>query len=191
MQPAARLQAAIELLDEIIVAARDNGPAADALARKFFAARRYAGSKDRRAIREHVWDAIRRFGERPESGRSAFAAIAAEDSNVANLLDGSGYGPAALKEDEPRASGGNIPQWILPLLSDFIDGKEQDALLDRAPLDMRVNQIKARAEEVHANFLLRAAMQARKIAAPYGSMCGKPFVGLARGRTAVGRPLPQ
>ena len=150
MQPAARLQAAIELLDEIIVAARDNGPAADALARKFFAARRYAGSKDRRAIREHVWEAIRRFGERPDSGRSAFAAIAAEDCDVANLLDGSGYGPAALKDDEPRASGGKIPQWILPLLNDFIVEHEQDALLDRAPLDIRVNQIKARAEEVQA-----------------------------------------
>ncbi len=53
--PSARLQAAIELLDAIIVATRDKGASADRIASAFFAARRYAGSKDRRAIRELTW----------------------------------------------------------------------------------------------------------------------------------------
>ena len=35
MRPAARLQAAIELLDEIIVGAKDNGGSADNIAKKF------------------------------------------------------------------------------------------------------------------------------------------------------------
>ena len=71
MTPAARVQAAIELLDAIIVATRDKGASADRVAAAFFAARRYAGSKDRRAVRDLAWRAIRTFGDRPENGRSA------------------------------------------------------------------------------------------------------------------------
>lgn len=50
MTPAARTQAAIELLDAIIGAARSGGAAADTLIARYFAERRYAGSKDRRAV---------------------------------------------------------------------------------------------------------------------------------------------
>ncbi|HWL46114.1 MAG TPA: RsmB/NOP family class I SAM-dependent RNA methyltransferase, partial [Sphingomonadaceae bacterium] len=60
MTPAARVQAAIELLDEIVRAARDGGAAADTLIARYFKARRYAGAKDRRAVRELVYRAIRR-----------------------------------------------------------------------------------------------------------------------------------
>ena len=75
MTPAARTQAAIELLDQIIAAARDSGAAADTLIARWFSTRRYAGSKDRRAIRELVYDAIRLAGERPESGRAPMIAL--------------------------------------------------------------------------------------------------------------------
>ena len=44
MTPAARVQAAIDLLDLIIAAARDDGPAADTLIARYFRDRRYAGS---------------------------------------------------------------------------------------------------------------------------------------------------
>jgi len=71
MTPAARLQTAIELLDTIIAAARDNGPAADTVIAQGFKARRYAGSKDKRAIRDLVYRAIRAFGTPPQSGRAA------------------------------------------------------------------------------------------------------------------------
>src|SRR5690606_14290985 len=59
MTPAARLQAAIELLDRIVAAAQDDGAAADTLIARYFAERRYAGSKDRRAVRELVYRAVR------------------------------------------------------------------------------------------------------------------------------------
>ena len=143
MRPPARLQAAIELLDEIIVATRDNGPSADRLASRFFSARRYAGSKDRRAIRNHTWEAIRQFGECPANARSAFAALADEDEEIAALFDDSGYGPPLLAPDEPRAGGDPIPQWIIPLFSGHVVEDEQAVLLDRAPLDLRVNRLKA------------------------------------------------
>ena len=90
MTPSARVQAAIDLLDEIIAAARDNGSAADHIAKRFFAGRRYAGSKDRRAIRELVWRAIRAFGERPASGRAAMVALSDADADLADCFDGNG-----------------------------------------------------------------------------------------------------
>lgn len=142
MRPAARLQSAIELLDAIIAAARDNGPSADQLAQRFFAERRYAGSKDRRAIRDLAWSAIRRFGERPDNARAAFAAMADSDPEIAALFDGSDYGPASVDEGEPRAAGGVLPAWLLDSLSPLIDEQERAALLDRAPLDLRVNALK-------------------------------------------------
>jgi 16S rRNA (cytosine967-C5)-methyltransferase len=142
MRPAARLQAAIELLDEIIIAARDNGASADALATGFFKARRYAGSKDRRFIRNLTWTAIRRFGERPETARSAFVAMADEDGELAALFDGSGYGPALIGKDELRAAGDVIPGWIGSYLSHHINAEERTALLERAPLDLRANSTK-------------------------------------------------
>src|SRR3546814_15793430 len=88
MTPAARVQAAIELLDEIIFAARDGGPAADTLIARYFKTRRYAGSKDRRAVRDHVYAAIRRAGERPDSGRAAMVGLARAPPHIAALVNG-------------------------------------------------------------------------------------------------------
>jgi len=150
MRPAARLQSAIELLDAILVAAKEGGASADQLAKAFFAERRYAGSKDRRAVRELAWQAIRQFGERPTTARSAFVALADEDEQLAALFDGSGYGPPAVAVDEPRAMGGPLPDWILPHLSAFIDNSERPALLDRAPLDVRANLLKTTRAEIAA-----------------------------------------
>ncbi len=139
MRAAARVEAAIELLDAIIAAARDNGSAADHLASAFFKARRYAGSKDRRAIRELVWNAIRLFGTRPETARSAIVAMADDDRELADCFDGSHYGPAKITADEPRAKKGLIPEWIEARLPDIIDQQEKQALLGRASLDLRIN----------------------------------------------------
>jgi 16S rRNA (cytosine967-C5)-methyltransferase len=152
MKPAARLQSAIELLDAIIVAARDGGASADQLAKRFFAERRYAGSKDRRAVRDLVWSAIRRFGERPANARAAFIAMADDNAELAALFDGSDYGPSAIGPNEPRASGGLLPEWILPYFAELVDETERDALLGRAPLDLRVNVLKTAREAVAAEF---------------------------------------
>jgi 16S rRNA (cytosine967-C5)-methyltransferase len=152
MRPAARLQSAIELVDQIIAAARDSGASADAIAKRFFAERRYAGSKDRRAVRDLAWGAIRHFGERPENARAAFVAMADNDVELAALFDGSDYGPPAIGSKEPRASGGLLPQWILPHFAALIDESERQALLDRAPLDLRVNPLKTSREAMVAEF---------------------------------------
>lgn len=141
MTPSARTQAAIELLDQIIAAARDSGAAADTLIARYFSTRRYAGSKDRRAVRELVYAAIRAVGERPASGRSAMLALAARDTDIAATFDGVGHGPAPIGAKESAAGVGIAPQWILDrLAASGLDQAEYPALIDRAPLDVRINR---------------------------------------------------
>jgi len=144
MTPAARTQAAIELLDQIVAAARDGGAAADTIIARGFGARRYAGSKDRRAVRELIYDAIRLLGERPGSGRAAMLALVAARPELAEAFDGSPYGPAAIEAGEPVAIPGHAAGWLIKALrASDIGIEEQAALLARAPLDVRVNRLKA------------------------------------------------
>jgi 16S rRNA (cytosine967-C5)-methyltransferase len=144
MTPAARVQAAIELLDQIIVAARSKGAPADRIIADYFRARRYAGSKDRRAVRDLVYQAIRLCGPVPASGRAAMLAVAGQDEAVAALFDGSPHGPAARGEGEEAANTGLAPKWLAAALrASGLGGREIAALLDRAPLDIRVNALKA------------------------------------------------
>jgi 16S rRNA (cytosine967-C5)-methyltransferase len=150
--PAARTQAAIELLDQIIVAARESGAAADTLIARYFSTRRYAGSKDRRAVRELVYAAIRRAGEVPESGRAAMVGLAREDVAIASGFDGSAHGPAPIADDEPAAKAGTAPAWIgKRFRASDIDPAEAAALVERAPLDLRVNVLKGGSLDLFAD----------------------------------------
>jgi 16S rRNA (cytosine967-C5)-methyltransferase len=142
--PAARVQAAIELLDVIIPAARSKGAPADRIIADYFRARRYAGSKDRRAVRDLVYQAIRLCGPVPSSGRAALLAVAGQDGAVAALFDGSPHGPAPRGEHEEPAKTGLAPKWLAAALrASDLGGPEIAALLGRAPLDIRVNALKA------------------------------------------------
>lgn len=168
MTPAARVQSAIELLDQIIHAAREGGAAADTIATRFFKERRYAGSGDRRAIRELVWRAIRRFGKTPDSGRSAIVALADEDAALAAQFTGAGHGPEPIAVDEQRADGSVMPKWLLPHLDPRIGGKgghaaELAALLDRAPLDLRINPMRAEGVDLPAGEPLPAPLHGLRL----------------------------
>lgn len=144
MTPAARVQAAIEVLDLVIAAARSKGAPADRIIADYFRARRYAGSKDRRAVRDLVYRAIRLCGPVPASGRAAMLAVAAQDEAVAALFDGSPHGPALRSDSEAPASTGLAPKWLAAALrASDLGGREIAALLGRAPLDVRVNALKA------------------------------------------------
>lgn len=144
MRPAARVQAAIELLDAIIAAARDQGAPADRIISDYFRARRYAGSKDRRAVREMVYAAIRACGPMPQGGRAAMLRLAESDDAIAPLFDGSDHGPAPVAAGDAPAQGGIAPTWLADALeASGIAGDEATALLDRAPLDLRVNTLRA------------------------------------------------
>jgi 16S rRNA (cytosine967-C5)-methyltransferase len=152
LTPSARVQAAIELLDQIIATARSDGAAADTLIARYFAERRYAGSKDRRGVRELVYRAIRSFGETPASGRAAMVALAREDAELAALFDGSRHAPEPIGADEPSAQPSLLPGWIAPLLAAPVDEAERRALLDRAPLHVRANALKTTREVLLARW---------------------------------------
>src|SRR5687768_13627110 len=142
MTPAARVQAAVGLLDRVIDAALAKGPPADRILAEWFRAHRFAGSKDRRAIRELVYRAIRHCGPVPQTGRAAMLALADENPALLLQFDGSPYGPAPVEEGELVAEAGIAPEWLVErLAASEIAGSEASALLARAPLDIRVNAL--------------------------------------------------
>jgi len=172
MTPAARLQMAIEVLEGL----EKTGQPTDRFLKAWFRTRRFAGSKDRRAIAEHVFTAQRRragFAHRMGSATPRALMIAAlldSGDDVSALFTG-GYGPAPLSDAEraaiaapprpaPRWVRGEYPQWLdKELLRAFGDGLdvEMAAFLPRAPTDLRVNTLKASRDEVIAALELEAA----------------------------------
>lgn len=154
MTPAARVQAAIELLDEVIAAARNEGAAADTIIQRYFKTRRYAGSQDRRAVRELVFSAIRALGERPESGRAAMIGYArASRPDLLALFGVDAHAPAALRDDEPAAATGAAPAWLEGKFRTVFGASFAAAMAQlsaRAPLDLRVNSLKAARDAVAA-----------------------------------------
>lgn len=149
MTPAARVQTAIELLDDILAGL----PAEQALT-SWARRSRFAGSKDRAAIRDHVYDALRRRrsalpnGLR-ESGRALMLGLLSQDKvDVAGLFADLPYGPPAMTTAEAEAIAGDfgdaidLPGWIIPRLQSVLGSDFQtnvQALRHRAPVFLRVN----------------------------------------------------
>ena len=151
MTPAARLQAAIEVLDEVIASARSDGPPADTIVTRYFKQRRYAGSKDRRAVRELVFQAVRRCGELPRTGRAAIVGLTEDQPQLLELFGGL-RGPEPLSGEEESAERVAIPAWLRNELSPLVSEGEWPALLERAPLDLRVNVARASRDEMLERF---------------------------------------
>ncbi len=141
MTPAARIQAAIEVIDLVLAAAREGGAAADTIVQRYFSTRRYAGSKDRRAVRDLAFAAIRACGEAPVSGRAAMLLLAERDAALASGFGGSPHGPSPIVAGEPVAVPGAAPAWLAERLG--LPDEELAALVERAPLDVRVNRLRA------------------------------------------------
>ena len=144
MTPHARVQAAIEILDLVIAEAVRGGAPADRVIVAWFRTRRFAGSGDRRAVRELVFRAIRACGPIPPSGRAAMLAVVRDNAALAGLFDGSPHAPAAMVPGEAVAAGGVAPAWLAKRLT--ASGVSGGALLGRAALDVRINALKAGAD---------------------------------------------
>lgn len=142
MTPSARLQAAIEIVDAVLAAAQSGGAAADTLIQRYFRERRYAGSKDRRAVRGLIYAAIRRAGEMPVSGRGALLGVAEDQPELAALFDGSPHGPAPIAASDAASPAGVLPAWLRAKLEPIVGAEGIASLLDRAPLDLRANRLK-------------------------------------------------
>ncbi len=168
MTPTARLSAAIALLDQILV----GNPAERALTR-WARASRFAGSKDRAAVRDIVFDVLRRKRSLAHlsgamTGRGLV--MAQQFSNGANLEELFGdfrFAPAALTEAE-QAQLSAPSEASAPVRLDFPDFLEAEltrslgadlpdilhAMQSRAPVDLRVNTLKTTVDEAK-NYLAR------------------------------------
>jgi 16S rRNA (cytosine967-C5)-methyltransferase len=164
MTPAARLAAAIEIFGTI---EQGRVPAPDAL-KEWGRAHRFAGSGDRAAIAGLVYDTLRRkassaFLMDAATPRAIVLGMlrrerALSTKAIAALADGSRHAPEPLSDgerhrldhetigDAPAWIAGDYPEWLEPQMqASFREfrAQEGEALASRAPLDLRVNTLKA------------------------------------------------
>ena len=171
MTPSARISAASEVLADIETRRR---PASDAL-KDWGLSHRFAGSGDRAAIAALVHDALRRRASAAFlMGAATPRAVLLGTLKLARGLDvdaidrlcsGERFAPEPLTEEERRAlSGalgddvpahvaGDYPEWLdAAFAGAFGEGRaaELSALARRAPVDLRVNTLKADRDAVLA-----------------------------------------
>ena len=172
MTPAARLSAAIEVIETIDA---QRIPAAQAL-KEWGTAHRFAGSGDRAGIAGLVWDVLRRRASSAwlmddDGARARVLGMLKLERGldvdaIAALCDGGRFAPAPLTQAErdalasrslagaPPPVAGDYPEWLDPSLAQAFGedrAAEATAMASRAPLDLRVNTLKAKREKVLAS----------------------------------------
>ncbi len=186
MRDDARLQAAIELLDEIL---RRRRPADDIL-RAYFRHRRYAGSKDRRAVRDLVYRILRSYHRLRWQGAAAMGrSLAMFHVRDAALFSGAEHAPRSLDEHEraalkklnqgtpPAWARANLPEWIAEPMRRRFGAEfepEMEALNRPAPLDIRVNTLKSTREDVARQLRKEGQDVTDTLYSPWGLRLGTP-----------------
>ena len=198
MTPAARLNAAIELLTAVENAGRRPG---DAVANDYFRDRRYIGSGDRRAVSERVWTILRsrrrlnwwleRVHLRPGPRLYVAASLLLEGwvlTGVKQSFSGGQYAPSPLGGEEsaalikleghtlihPQMPDGiaiEAPDWLVPsLIARFGDKlREEMAAMDApATLDLRVNLLRGTREDAIAALALETIEAEPTPISPWG-----------------------
>lgn len=148
MRDDARVQSAIVILGRIL----NHGEAADRALQAWGRSNRFAGSKDRRAIAEYVYAALR-SGNQSDPRRAMLAALKRRGMSaqaIEALFSGVRHAPERLSEGERALLGDDTDatSWLdVSLRRRFGDATEFElrALCGRAPLDLRVNTLKATA----------------------------------------------
>lgn len=165
MTPAARIAAAIDILADFATSPEPVERTID----RWFRTRRFAGSKDRRAVREIVFSTVRNWDAAAHAAdcrdprmvvATSLLLFGGHDlASLQALFGADRYAPPPLEPQEvdrlasagqrfagaPRAARCNYPAWLEPELAmAFGDGIEAEmrAFMDRAPLDLRVNTAK-------------------------------------------------
>ncbi|MCA0920729.1 RsmB/NOP family class I SAM-dependent RNA methyltransferase [Pseudooceanicola nanhaiensis] len=161
MTPGARIAAAAALLDEIA-----GGTAAEKALTGWARRSRFAGSGDRAAIRDHVFDVLRRWRSCAvlgggTSGRARMIGLLrSEGRDPSEVFTGEGHAPAALTEAEmappaemTAAEALDLPDWLLAPLQEALGGQaeaEVEMLRHRAAVFLRVNLAKSSMDQVVA-----------------------------------------
>jgi 16S rRNA (cytosine967-C5)-methyltransferase len=165
MTPSARLAAAIDILEGFGTTTQP----ADRFLKDWFRTRRFAGSGDRRQITELVFHVLRHraaFAHRMgrEGPRALVIAALLDDGRDPATLFTGGYGPEPLSQAEQAIIAGTpseAPLWVQGEFPQFLESELTkrfgDALLEemaafagRAPVDLRVNTLKASRDDVLA-----------------------------------------
>ena len=169
MTPAARLSAAIELIETIDA---QRVPAAKAL-KEWGTAHRFAGSGDRAAISGLIWDVLRRRASsawimEADTPRARLLGMlklerGMDADAISDLCHGERFAPEPLTSAEraalisrtldeaPAHIAGDYPEWLDTYLADAFGNDrvaEATAMASRAPLDLRVNTLKANREKM-------------------------------------------
>ena len=159
MTPAARVAAAIEILDMI----GDGLPAEQVLTR-WSRSNRFAGSKDRAAIRDYVFDVMRVRRSAAWLGRAGtgrglmIGLLRAQGVDLNTVFTGEGHAPTPLMDyeealpegDLPQQDALNLPDWLVDLFTEALgDAAESTALAlqERAPITLRINIAKTTISE--------------------------------------------
>ena len=154
MTPGARVAAAIDILDQI-----GDGLAAEQALTRWARASRFAGSGDRAAVRDHVYDVMRTRRScawlgGAETGRGLMIGLLRQqEQDIGTLFNAQGHAPAPLLPHEehlpgtdmPRAVAWNLPDWIMPIFERSLGAEAAEAaqaLQSRAPVTVRVNLAK-------------------------------------------------
>ncbi len=169
MRPAARIQAAIDILDLVEEGIASEGLPADAVVASYYRSRRYIGSKDRRAISELVYTVLRRRGRHiwrigaawldctARTLMLSYLALNDRDS-LALFGDEAPHSPAALTTEEtsaldampdslvgaPMSAALEVPACVEKMLQRRFADKLADAmsaLNEGASLDLRCNPL--------------------------------------------------
>lgn len=198
MRPGGRLAAAIEVLEEVQGRHR---PVSVALA-DWGKAHRFAGSGDRAAIGNLVYDVLRQRAslawrmnsETPRAlaiGAMAFGWGETAES-LGAMFSGDTHAPAPLSNEEVTALSSNtldaapewvqadIPEWLMPAVKENFEEEvvvEGRALAQRPSTDFRVNTLKSDPEKA-ANALKRFSLE-RTPLSPWG-LRHPPTQGAAR-----------
>ena len=150
MTPGARVAAAIAVLDQI-----GSGAFAEQALTGWARASRFAGSKDRAAVRDHVFDVLRcRRSLGDGDGRTLMARLLQRDDvDLSHIFNGLGHAPDPLSEAEVAAlalplalsdaAACDLPDWLWPVWQGSLGADAEQAARvqqGRADVFLRVNQ---------------------------------------------------
>ncbi len=169
MRLGGRVQAAIEVLGDM---AKRRRPVAEAL-KEWGSAHRFAGSGDRAAIGNIVYDALRNRAstsflmDSDKPRRLVLGTLLChwdfDAQKLADAFEGDKFAPDALSEkelgafnsrqlvDAPLHIQGDVPEWCVSSLEANFDAdwlEEAKAMTLRPPVDIRVNTLKANRDKV-------------------------------------------